>query len=180
VSTTGGVPFTPNLPTEEVFTSPDRRRADGTIRLTRPLVMPRAGVVVEGLEVRFEGGRVVDVSAETHVDAVRAELDTDEGARSLGEVSLVDGSSRVRAAGVVFHNTLYDENAGCHVAWGQSFAMVLPDVSDPDERAAAGLNTSAVHTDVVVGGPGVDVAGTTRDGREVPLITDDVWVLPVS
>ena len=180
VRTKAGVPFTPNLPTEEVFTSPDRRRADGTIRLTRPLVMPRAGVVVEGLEVRFEGGRVVDVSADTHLDAVRAELDTDEGARSLGEVSLVDGASRVRAAGVVFHNTLYDENAGCHVAWGQSFAMVLPDVSDPDQRAAAGLNTSAVHTDVVVGGPGVDVVGTTRDGREVPLITDDVWVLPVS
>ena len=180
VRTKAGVPFTPNLPTEEVFTSPDRRRADGTIRLTRPLVMPRAGVVVEGLEVRFEGGRVVDVAADTHLDAVRAELDTDEGARSLGEVSLVDGASRVRAAGVVFHNTLYDENAGCHVAWGQSFAMVLPDVSDPAQRAAAGLNTSAVHTDVVVGGPGVDVVGTTRDGREVPLITDDVWVLPVS
>ena len=179
VRTKAGVPFTPNLPTEEVFTSPDRRRADGTIRLTRPLVMPRAGVVVEGLEVRFEGGRVVDVAADTHLDAVRAELDTDEGARSLGEVSLVDGASRVRAAGVVFHNTLYDENAGCHVAWGQSFAMVLPDVSDPAQRAAAGLNTSAVHTDVVVGGPGVDVVGTTRDGREVPLITDDVWVLPV-
>lgn len=179
VTTTGGVPFTPNLPTEEVFTSPDRRRADGSIRLTRPLVMPRAGVVVEGLEVRFEDGRVVDVSADTHVDAVLAELDTDPGSRSLGEVSLVDGSSRVRAAGVVFHNTLYDENAGCHVAWGQSFAMVLPDVSDPDERAAAGLNSSAVHTDVVVGGPGVDVVGTTRRGREVPLITDDVWVLPV-
>ena len=180
VTTRDGVPFTPNLPTEEVFTSPDRRRADGTIRLTRPLVMPRAGVVVEGLEVRFEGGRVVDVSAQTHLDAVRAELDTDEGARSLGEVALVDRASRVRAAGVVFHNTLYDENAGSHVAWGQSFPMVLPDVSDPDERTAAGLNTSAVHTDVVVGGPGVDVVGTTRDGREVPLITDDVWVLPVS
>ena len=140
--------------------------------------MPRAGVVVEGLEVRFEGGRVVDVSADTQLEAVRAELDTDEGARSLGEVSLVDGSSRVRAAGVVFHNTLYDENAGCHVAWGQCFAMVLPGASDPDQRAAAGLNTSAVHTDVVVGGPGVDVVGTTRDGRSVPLITDDAWVLP--
>jgi aminopeptidase len=180
VTTPAGIPFTPNLPTEEVFTSPDRRRAEGTIRLTRPLVMPRAGVVVEGLEVRFEAGRVVDVSADTHLDAVRAELDTDEGARSLGEVALVDGSSRVRAAGVVFHNTLYDENAGSHVAWGQSFPMVLPEVTDPDERAAAGLNMSAVHTDVVVGGPGVDVVGTTRDGREVPLITDDTWVLPVS
>ena len=178
VETNAGVPFMPNLPTEEVFTSPDRRRADGTIRLTRPLVMPRAGVVVEGLEVRFEGGRVVDVTADSGVEAVRVELNTDEGARSLGEVSLVDGSSRVRAAGVVFHNTLYDENAGCHVAWGQGFAMVLPGTS-PDQQAAAGLNSSAVHTDVVVGGPGVDVVGTTRDGRSVELITDDTWVLPV-
>ena len=178
VETNAGVPFMPNLPTEEVFTSPDRRRADGTIRLTRPLVMPRAGVVVEGLEVRFEGGRVVDVTADSGVEAVRVELDTDEGARSLGEVSLVDGSSRVRAAGVVFHNTLYDENAGCHVAWGQGFSMVLPGTS-PDQQAAAGLNSSAVHTDVVVGGPGVDVVGTTRDGRSVELITDDTWVLPV-
>jgi len=133
---------------------------------------------VEGLEVRFEGGRIVDVSAERGADAVRAELETDEGARSLGEVALVDGSSRVRAAGVVFHNTLYDENAGSHVAWGQSFPMVLPGAS-PEERAEAGLNRSAVHTDVVVGGPGVDVLGTTRDGRTVPIITDDTWVLPV-
>jgi aminopeptidase len=179
VETNAGVPFMPNLPTEEVFTSPDRRRADGTIRLTRPLVMPRAGVLVEGLEVRFEGGRIVDASAETGADAVRAELDTDEGARSLGEVSLVDGGSRVRAAGVVFHNTLYDENAGCHVAWGQGFPMVLPGAS-PEEQEAAGLNRSAVHTDVVVGGPGVDVVGTTRDGRTVELITDDAWVLPVA
>ena len=179
IDTNAGVSFMPNLPTEEVFTSPDRRRADGTIRLSRPLVMPRAGVVVEGLEVRFEGGRIVDVSAERGADAVRAELETDEGARSLGEVALVDGSSRVRAAGVVFHNTLYDENAGSHVAWGQSFPMVLPGAS-PEEQAEAGLNRSAVHTDVVVGGAGVDVVGTTRDGRTVPIITDDTWVLPVN
>jgi aminopeptidase len=138
-------------------------------------------VLVEGLVVRFENGRAVEVSADTGADVVRAELDTDEGARSLGEVSLVDGSSKVRAAGVVFHNTLYDENAGCHVAWGEGFPMTAPDGHPGDAEALyrLGINRSAVHTDVVVGGPGVDVSGTTRDGRTVPIITDDTWVLPV-
>ncbi|MFI5100926.1 MAG: aminopeptidase, partial [Actinomycetes bacterium] len=107
--------YMPNLPTEEVFTSPDRTRAEGVARLTRPLVMPRAGAVVEDLVVRFEGGRVVEVEASSGADVVRAELATDEGADRLGEVSLVDGGSRVRAAGLVFHDKLYDENAGCHV-----------------------------------------------------------------
>jgi aminopeptidase len=182
LTTPTGVEFMPNLPTEEVFTSPDRRRADGTIALTRPLVMPAAGVLVEDLVVHFEAGRITDVSASTGEDAVRAELDTDAGARSLGEVALVDGASRVRAAGVVFHDTLYDENAGCHVAWGQSFPFALADGLEltGEELFELGLNTSNVHTDVVVGGPGVHVEGRTRDGRVVPIITDDAWVLPVA
>ena len=114
-----GVDYMPNLPTEEVFTSPDRRRADGVLRLTRPLVMPRAGALVEGLVVHFEGGRVVDATADRGAAEVQAELNSDDGARSLGEVALVDSESRIRKAGVIFHETLYDENAGCHVAWGQ-------------------------------------------------------------
>ena len=97
--TRAGIEFMPNLPTEEVFTSPDRRRADGVVRVTRPLVMPRAGVLVEGLELRFENGRIVEARADRGSDAVIAELDTDEGARSLGEVALVDSSSRIREAG---------------------------------------------------------------------------------
>jgi aminopeptidase len=179
-TTTAGVEFIPNLPTEEVFTSPDRRRADGVIRLTRPLVMPRARVVVEDLVVTFAGGRIVDATASRGLDAVRAELEVDEGARSLGEVSLVEGSSRVRAAGVVFHDTLYDENTGCHVAWGQAFPHCLEDGQSmtPDERAAAGLNASSVHTDVVIGGLGVEVDGLHPDGRTVPIIRDDAWALP--
>ena len=179
-TTTAGVQFIPNLPTEEVFTSPDRHRADGVIRLTRPLVMPRARTVVEDLVVTFAGGRIVDVTATRGLDAVRAELEVDEGARSLGEVSLVEGSSRVRAAGVVFHDTLYDENTGCHVAWGQGFPHCLENGRSmtSDERAAAGLNTSSVHTDVVIGGPGVEVDGLYPDGRAVPIIRDDAWALP--
>ena len=175
-----GIVCNANIPTEEVFTSPDRRRADGVIRLTRPLVMPRAGCMVEGLVVRFEGGRAVEVTADSNADAVRAELATDDGSSRLGEVSLVDGTSRVRAAGVVFHDTLYDENAGCHVAWGSGFPFAVPAASTPEERAALGLNVSAVHTDVVVGGPGVSVDGIRADGSVVPIITDDAWVLPVA
>ena len=174
-----GARFMPNLPTEEVFTSPDNRRADGVIRLTRPLVL-REGVV-EGLVVTFEGGRVVVVAADSGVELVRAQHATDEGASRLGEVSLVDGTSRVRAAGVVFHDTLYDENAGCHVAWGAGFPFALSgwQAAAEGELEARGLNRSLVHTDVVVGGPGVSVTGTRTDGGLVPIIDDDAWALPV-
>jgi aminopeptidase len=179
LTTERGVAYLPNLPTEEVFTSPDRRRADGVIRTTRPLVLPGAGVLVEDLVVTFEGGRIVDVQARTGLEAVLAQLDSDEGARSLGEVSLVEGSSRVRAAGVTFHDTLYDENVGCHVAWGQGFTFCLTDggAQSKDELAARGLNYSSAHTDVVIGGPGVDVDGIRTDGSIVPLIREDAWAL---
>jgi aminopeptidase len=181
LTTTGGVATMPNLPTEEVFTSPDRTRADGRIRLTRPLVMPRSGAFVDGLEAEFDGGRIVSVTASQGVDAVRAELDTDDGARSLGEVALVDRDSRVRAAGVIFHDTLYDENAGSHVAWGQSFPYAVDGglQRSSEDLFELGLNRSVVHTDVVVGGPGANVDGITADGTVIPLITNDQWVLPV-
>jgi aminopeptidase len=176
-----GVEYMPNLPTEEVFTSPDRRRADGTMRLSRPLVMPQQRVMVEGLQVTFEGGRIVDATAEAGLDAVLAELDRDPGARSLGEVAIVDRSSRIRQAGVVFHDTLYDENAGSHVAWGQSFSFVLDGGTDhtQDELFDLGLNHSQAHTDVVIGGPGVSIDGISADGTVTPIVADDVWVLPV-
>lgn len=179
LQTESGVDYMPNLPTEEVFTSPDRRRADGVMTLTRPLLMPQAGTLVEGLRVEFANGRIVSVSASRGQDAVTVELGSDDGAKSLGEVSLVDGTSRVRAAGVIFHDTLYDENAGSHVAWGQGFPMAVEGGTalSPEQLFAHGINRSSVHTDVVIGGPGVSVEGVTRDGQVVPIIKDDTWVL---
>jgi aminopeptidase len=171
-----GFPYMPNIPTEEVFTSPDRRRADGTISLTKPVIVN--GQVVEGLRVTFSGGRIAEVAAASGAGAVRAQLDTDEGARSLGEVSLVDRDSRIAKAGVLFHNTLFDENAGCHVAWGQSFpfAMAGGQEMSAEVRYETGLNRSAVHTDVVIGGEGMTVTGTGPQGT-VEIIRDDEWVL---
>jgi len=171
-----GVAYMPNIPTEEVFTSPDRRRADGTISLTKPVIIN--GQVVEGLKVTFSGGRITDVTATSGAATVLAQLDTDEGARSLGEVSLVDRDSRIAKAGILFHDTLFDENAACHVAWGQSFPFAVAgglDKSD-EERDEIGLNRSVVHTDVVIGGDGMTVTGTGPKGT-VDIIRDDEWVL---
>jgi aminopeptidase len=172
-----GVTYMPNIPTEEVFTSPDRRQAHGSIALTKPVIIN--GQVVSGLRAVIDGGRIVDVSASSGVEAVRAQLSTDEGARSLGEVSLVDRHSRVASAGILFHNTLFDENAACHVAWGQSFPFAVSGglAKSPDELYELGLNRSAVHTDVVIGGAGMTVTGTGPGGT-VDIIRDDEWVLP--
>jgi len=173
-----GLAFMPNIPTEEVFTSPDRRRADGTISLTKPVII--SGQVVEGLKVTFSGGRITDVTATSGTDSVQAQLDTDEGARSLGEVSLVDRDSRIAKAGILFHNTLFDENAACHVAWGQSFPFSVVGALEKsdEERYEIGLNRSAIHTDVVIGGEGMTVTGNGPKGT-VEIIRDDEWVLQV-
>ncbi len=176
-TTVAGITHVANMPTEEVFTTPDRRRTRGTVRSTMPLAL--GGTVVHGLELDFEGGEIVDVRATSGLDAVRAQMETDPGARRLGEVALVDGESRVRRTGLTFQNTLFDENAACHIAYGQGIHASLPNGGELDEHELEelGYNDSTVHTDLMIGGPEVDVVGVTHDGAEVPIITDDLWVL---
>jgi aminopeptidase len=175
-TTEGGRTHIPNLPTEEVFTTPDFRRTNGVVRSTKPLSL--FGTMVRELEIRFEDGVAVDVRASSGADVVRTQMQTDEGAARLGELALVDGSSRVGRSGITFFETLFDENATCHLAYGHHVAPnVLDDVPPPDEGAARGINYSTVHVDFMVGGPEVDVDGVTREGEEVPLIRRDEWQL---
>ncbi len=166
-----------NLPTEEVFTTPDRRRTQGSVRCTRPVALP--GKVAEDVELTFRDGRVVDVRATAGADELRERFAFDDGASMLGEVALVDRSSRVGQLGVVFFDTLFDENATSHVALGSGYLSGLEGSTDlsEEERDAAGLNESVVHEDVMLGGPAVDVDGLGADGSPTPIIRDDVWVL---
>jgi aminopeptidase len=160
------VEFVPNLPTEEVFTSPDPRRAEGTLRSTRPLQL--GGNVIRDLQFEFHNGRIVKVDATSGADVVRGQLAIDDNANRLGEVSLVDGSSAVGQLDLTFFNTLFDENATCHVAYGSGFAFC---VDDPADRAA--VNESGVHTDFMVGGPEVEIEGLERGGAWVPVLRDN-------
>jgi aminopeptidase len=169
--------FVANMPTEEVYVTPDRNRADGIVKATKPL--PLNGVVIEGLEIRFRDGAIVEVNADSGADVVREQVAIDEGAARLGELALVDEGSRVAQTGLTFFNTLFDENAACHIAYGQSAGALTDGAAalPPDEQLALGINQSSVHTDFMIGGPEVDVDGIRQDGTVVPLLRKNVWQL---
>jgi aminopeptidase len=177
LETVSGIFHVANLPTEEVFVAPDWRRTEGTVRSTRPLSLN--GTIVRDLEVRFERGEAVGVRASSGEGAVRGEMKVDAFGGRLGEVALVDSSSRVGQTGITFFDTLFDENATCHIAYGAAVTFGIDglDGLGPDELRARGINVSTVHTDFMVGGPEVDVDGLTTDGRAVPILREDTWQL---
>ncbi|HUG64245.1 MAG TPA: aminopeptidase [Gaiellaceae bacterium] len=173
--TAKGIAHIPNMPTEEVFTTPDWRRAEGHVRSTRPLVA--AGTRVSDLVARFEGGRLTEVSATTGAEIIREQLSADAQAPFLGEVALVDGSSAVNRTGLTFSDTLFDENATCHIAYGSGIPSVLAETVASDQLLEHGVNVSGVHTDFMIGGPEIDVDGLDAAGDAAPILRGDAWQL---
>lgn len=172
-----GIKHVANMPTEEVFTTPDARRVDGTVRSTLPLQIQ--GNIVRGLEVRFAGGRVTEIRAESGEEVMRTHAATDDGAARLGEVALVDGHSRVGQTGLVFYDTLFDENASSHIALGASIVQAVPGASEQtaEERHARGVNHSSIHTDFMIGSSELEIDGVTSAGDAVPIIRNGDWLL---
>lgn len=165
-----------NIPTEEVFTTPHKDRVEGYVRSTKPLSYQ--GTLIEDIAVRFEGGRIVESSASRGADVLGKVLDTDEGARRLGEVALVPHSSPISASGLLFYNTLYDENASSHIALGQAYAKCFVGGGagfSQDDLTARGANSSLIHIDWMIGSAEVDVDGIAADGSAVPVMRKGEW-----
>jgi aminopeptidase len=166
----------PNMPTEEVFTTPHKDRVDGTVTSTKPL--SHQGTMIEQIQVRFEGGKIVEAHAARGEQVLQRMIETDEGARRLGEVSLVPHSSPIAASGMLFLNTLFDENAACHIALGQAYSSCLKngDKLTPEELAAKGANDSLIHVDWMIGSNRIDVDGIAASGDAEPLLRGGEWV----
>ena len=163
-----GVRHLPNIPTEEVYTTPDPERTQGVVSATKPLDV--AGSLVTGLRIRFDGGRAVEIDADTNVDALRQRCATDDGASRLGEVALVDRESRIGKLGRTFFTTLLDENAASHLALGDAYSAPVGDDSDLSR-----INESVVHIDFMIGSDDVTVTGQTKAGDRVPILTGGAW-----
>jgi aminopeptidase len=170
-----GIPFTANIPTEEVFTMPHKDRVDGVVRSTKPLSY--GGTLIDGFTLRFEHGRAVEVGAERGGEVLRQLLDTDAGARRLGEIALVPVSSPVSASGLLFYNTLFDENAASHAALGSAykFTMSGAEVMDDDAFEQAGGNRSTIHVDFMIGSDRLDIDGVLPGGGVEPLMRRGEW-----
>ena len=166
--TVDGRRHSPNLPTEELFTTPDPDRADGYVTATMPLEL--SGSIVSGLRVEFSGGRVVGVEADEGADALRAVVAKDEGARRLGEIALVDREGRIGPLETVFFDTLIDENAASHIALGNGYEHPVEDAAERER-----VNRSAVHVDFMIGSPELAVDGITREGETVPVLRQGSW-----
>lgn len=170
-----GVSFNPNIPTEECFISPMRGRADGIVYSTKPLSCQ--GQLVENFSIRFENGKAVEVKAERGQEVLQTVIDTDEGAAYLGECALVPQSSPVSQCGLLFYNTLFDENASCHLALGKGFMDTIADHHNKtlEECRALGINDSMIHMDFMIGCDSMNIDATTRSGKVVPIFRNGDW-----
>jgi len=166
--TVDGVRHYPNIPTEELFTTPDPERVDGHVSATMPLEL--FGTIIEGIRVEFEGGRAVKIDADNGADALRAVAAKDDGAARLGELALVDGEGRIGPLQTVFYDTLIDENAASHLALGQGYESPVE-----DEAERVRVNKSQVHVDFMIGSPEIDVDGIDADGNAVPVLRNGAW-----
>jgi aminopeptidase len=168
-ATVDGVPHMANLPTEEVFTSPDPERVEGVVRATKPLYTQ--GRIIEGVTVRFEGGRAVQIEAGSGAETLRALVQQDDGGTRLGEIALVDREGRIGPLGTVFYDSLLDENAASHLALGSAYDAAA------GEQDRERLNRSSIHVDFMVGSPEVNVTGVTREGERLSMLRDSTWQL---
>jgi aminopeptidase len=166
----------PNMPTEEVFTTPHKDRVEGRVTSTKPL--SHQGTMIEDISVRFEAGRIVEAHAARGERVLQRMIETDEGARRLGEVSLVPHSSPIASSELLFMNTLFDENAACHIALGQAYSTCLKngDSLTPEQLASRGANESLIHVDWMIGSNHIDVDGISADGNSTPVMRGGEWI----
>ena len=172
-----GAVFIANVPTEEVFTAPHRERVNGVVKGTKPYVYN--GQLIEGFSVTFKDGVVVDYSAEKNAELLGQLLDSDEGARRIGEIALVPASSPINRSGVLFYNTLFDENAACHIAFGAGYPTTVKGgaAMTTEELLACGVNDSAIHEDVMVGAEDMTITGLTKSGETVTIFENGEWAI---
>ncbi|MDE3028229.1 MAG: aminopeptidase, partial [Paracoccaceae bacterium] len=170
-----GITCNPNIPTEEVFTTPHAQRVEGYVRATKPL--SHQGTLIEGIEVRFTGGAITEARATKGEAVLQKVLDSDAGARRLGEVALVPHSSPISHSGLLFYNTLFDENAACHIALGQCYSKCFLDGATltPEQIAAQGGNSSIIHIDWMIGSDQIDIDGIFADGSRTPVFRKGEW-----
>jgi len=166
----------PNIPTEEIFTTPHKDRVEGRVTSTKPL--SHQGTLIEEISVRFEAGKIVEAHSARGNEVLQRMIETDEGARRLGEVALVPHSSPIASSGLLFMNTLFDENAACHIALGQAYSTCVKDGDSltPEQLAMRGANTSLIHVDWMIGSNRIDVDGVSATGNSEPVMRAGEWV----
>lgn len=170
-----GIEFNPNIPSEEVFTTPKAGAAEGIVYSTKPLSYQ--GALIENFYVEFKGGKVIEVHAEKNEELLRQMVSMDDGAKMLGECALVPYDSPINNSGILFYNTLFDENASCHLALGRGFSNCIKDFDKytQEDFDKMGVNTSMIHVDFMIGDSTLDIVGETKDGRKIQIFKGGNW-----